>query len=62
MVFRADKGHMRSVIGLCATFGTFVGGYVPSLWGDSGLSLTALVFAAVGGVLGVWLGVRLSAD
>jgi hypothetical protein len=53
---------MRSVIGLCATFGTFAGGYVPSLWGDSGLSLTALVFAAAGGLLGVWLGVRLSAD
>jgi hypothetical protein len=53
---------MRSVIGLCATFGTFAGGYVPSLWGDSGLSLTALLFGAAGGVFGVWLGVRLSAN
>lgn len=51
---------MRSVIGLCATFGTFAGGYVPSLWGASGLSLTALVLAAAGGIAGVVLGVRLS--
>jgi len=52
---------MRSVIGLCATFGTVVGGYVPTVWGDSGFSLVSVVFAAVGGVAGVWLGVRVSA-
>lgn len=53
---------MRSVIGLCATFGTIVGGYVPSLWGGSSLSLMSVVFAALGGIAGVWLGVRLSAN
>jgi hypothetical protein len=51
---------MRSVIGLWATFGTFAGAYVPTLWGHSGLSITSLVFGAVGGIFGVWLGVRLS--
>ncbi|MFL5953223.1 MAG: hypothetical protein ACJ76I_03835 [Gaiellaceae bacterium] len=51
---------MRSVIGLCATFGTLAGGYVPALWGDSGLSLTSFVCAALGGLAGVWLGARLS--
>ena len=51
---------MRSVIGLCATFGTFAGGYVPTLWGGSDFSLSSLLFAAVGGIAGVWLGVRLS--
>ena len=51
---------MRSVIGLCATFGTFVGGYVPTLWGDSGFSLTSVVCAALGGLVGVWLGYRVS--
>lgn len=53
---------MRSVTGLCATFGTFAGGCLPSLWGDSGLSLTALACSALGGLAGVWLGVRLSSD
>jgi hypothetical protein len=58
----ADNESMRSVIGLCATFGAFAGGYVPALWGDNGLSLTAVVFAALGGLAGVWLGVRLQSN
>ena len=53
---------MRSVVGLCATFGTVAGGYVPSLWGGSSLSLTSVACAALGGVAGVWLGVHVSAN
>jgi hypothetical protein len=30
---------MRTVIGVCATAGMFVGGYVPVLWGASAFSL-----------------------
>ena len=59
-MFAADTDPMRSVIGLCATFGTIAGGYVPSLWGGSSLSLTSVVCAALGGITGVWLGVRLA--
>jgi hypothetical protein len=50
----------RSVIGLTALVGTTIGGFLPELWGDSGMSLVSLAFAAVGGVAGVWLGARLS--
>lgn len=49
----------RSVIGLCAGFGTVVGGYLPELWGASGFSLMSIVFSVVGGVAGIWLGIRL---
>ena len=49
----------RSVIGLCGGFGTVVGGYLPELWGASGFSLMSLVFSAVGGIAGVWLGLRI---
>ena len=52
---------MRSVIGLCATFGMFAGGYVPELWGSSSFSPVSLLFGAAGGIAGVWLGIRLSA-
>jgi hypothetical protein len=52
---------MRSVIGLCSFVGMSVGGYVPVLWGASALSLTSLLFGALGGVAGVWLGARISA-
>jgi hypothetical protein len=51
----------RSVIGLCAIVGTTIGGFVPELWGGSGLGLAALLFAAVGGVAGIFLGARLAA-
>ena len=50
----------RSVIGLCAGFGTVVGGYVPELWGAGSFSLASLLFAFAGGAAGVWLGVRVS--
>jgi hypothetical protein len=47
------------VIGICATAGALAGGYLPVLWGDSGLSLVSLVFGAVGAVVGVLVGARL---
>jgi hypothetical protein len=50
---------MRSVIGVSATVGMIVGGYVPVLWGASSFSLVSLLFSAVGGASGVWLGARL---
>jgi uncharacterized membrane protein YeaQ/YmgE (transglycosylase-associated protein family) len=47
------------VIGICATVGAVVGGYLPILWGDSGLSFVSLIFGAVGAVVGVLVGARL---
>ena len=50
----------RSVIGLCATFGFFAGGYVPALWGASSLSATSLLFGLAGAIAGIRLGIRIS--
>ena len=50
----------KSVIGLCAGFGGFVGGYVPVLWGASSFSLVSVVFGLAGAVAGVWFGYRIS--
>jgi hypothetical protein len=50
----------RSVIGLCAVAGTALGGFVPDLWGGSTLSAASLLFSALGGIAGIWAGVRLS--
>jgi len=50
----------RSGIGLCGGFGTLVGGYLPVLWGAGSFSLVSVLFSFVGGVAGIWLGVRIS--
>jgi hypothetical protein len=50
----------RSLISLCAVVGTVVGGFVPALWGNNGIGLAGVLFAAIGGIAGVWLGLRLS--
>ena len=50
----------RSVIGVCALFGSAVGGYVPVLlWGASSFSVVSLLFGGLGAVAGVWLGARI---
>ena len=51
---------MRSTIGICATFGTFAGGYLPELWGSSSFSAISVLFSAIGGIAGIWVGIRLS--
>jgi hypothetical protein len=49
-----------SVIGICAFVGLCIGGFVPELWGGSALGFQSLLFGALGGIAGVWLGVKLT--
>ena len=48
------------MIGFCAMVGGTVGGFVPELWGASAFSLGSLMFSVLGGIAGVWLGVRVA--
>ena len=46
----------NKILVLGAVIGTFLGSLVPMLWGNSnGLSLQSLIFATLGGILGIWL-------
>jgi hypothetical protein len=40
--------------------GSTAGGFVPMLWGDSALSLAAVVWGGIGGILGIWFGYKIS--
>jgi hypothetical protein len=57
----ADQFPMgRGVIGMCVLLGGIVGGYVPVLWGASSLGGQSLLFGAVGSLVGVYVGARIS--
>jgi hypothetical protein len=53
-------GGGRSVIWLCVTAGSTVGGVIPMLWGASSLGGMSILFGLFGGIAGVFVGVRLS--
>jgi hypothetical protein len=38
--------------------GSTVGGFLPLLWGESAFSLSSVVLSAVGGLVGIWAGVK----
>lgn len=51
--------EQKKLITLFMFIGSVVGGYLPSLWDASMFSFSGIVFSAVGGFLGIWLGYRL---
>lgn len=40
--------------------GGTLGGYVPALWGDGYMSMSSVLFTFVGGILGIWIGYKVS--
>jgi hypothetical protein len=40
--------------------GSTAGAYAPSLWGVSSFSFTSALLSAVGGIIGIWIGFKLS--
>lgn len=39
--------------------GSIIGGYIPVLFGASALSMWGLLTGAIGGVIGIWIGLKL---
>jgi len=50
----------KRVITFGMVVGGFVGGWVPALWGASGLSMSAVACSTLGALAGVWLGWKLT--
>jgi uncharacterized membrane protein YeaQ/YmgE (transglycosylase-associated protein family) len=36
--------------------GSVLGGWLPSLWGAGGLTMSAMLFSTIGGLVGIWAG------
>ena len=49
----------RRVIWIFVAVGSTIGGLAPEAWGGSAFGLASLVFGCLGGLAGLWLGVRL---
>ncbi len=40
--------------------GSSIGGYIPTLWGHGLLTYTSVLFTAIGGFIGIWIGFKIS--
>ncbi len=40
--------------------GSTIGGYIPTIWGDSFLSFSSIFGSLLGGLVGIWAGYKLS--
>lgn len=52
--------NSKSLIWIFMFVGSAIGGFIPSLWGDSFFSMWSVVLTAVGGIAGIYLGFKLS--
>ncbi|MFB2896275.1 hypothetical protein ACE1CI_25475 [Aerosakkonemataceae cyanobacterium BLCC-F50] len=50
----------KLIIGVGMFVGSTIGSYVPILWGASLFSLSSILFGGIGGVLGIFIGYRIS--
>jgi len=50
----------KLLIGIGIFVGSTIGSYIPLLWGGSLLSLASIWFGVLGGIVGIWIGYRLS--
>ena len=46
------------VIGMIA--GSVLGGWLPSLWGAGGITMSAMIGSTIGGLAGIWAGWKIS--
>ena len=50
----------KKIIVFTTIIGTFVGGYVPNLWNAGFLSMSGIIFSAIGGIVGIWVGYQIN--
>ena len=52
--------NSKSLIWFFMAIGGAIGGYIPMLWGDSFFSFSSVLLTAVGSILGIYVGFKLS--
>ena len=52
--------NSRFVIMAALTVGSVVGSYLPTLWGAGFFSMWSVLLGGIGGLVGIWVGYKLS--
>ena len=50
----------KGIIWLFAGVGSTIGGMIPMLWGAGFISFSSIILTAVGGIVGIYLGFKLT--
>lgn len=53
-------GNKKSILTTCTILGSAVGSYAPALFGGSALSFTSVITAALGGIAGIYIGLKIT--
>lgn len=51
---------MKKLVYIGMFIGGTVGGMIPGLWGADMFSFSGIIFNAIGALVGIWIGYRLS--
>lgn len=51
---------MKKLVWIGMLIGSSIGGFIPTLWGAGFLSFSSIILTAVGGMIGIWVGYKLS--
>lgn len=51
---------MKTLVTIGMVIGSFIGSYIPLIWGDNVLSITSILFGAFGGFMGIWAGYKIA--
>lgn len=46
----------KKLVTIGMAIGSFIGGYIPGLWGAGLFSFSSILFTALGGLAGIWAG------
>jgi hypothetical protein len=52
--------NSKSIVWIFMFVGSAVGGFIPELWGDGFFSMWSVLLTAVGGIIGIYVGFKLS--
>ena len=50
----------KSAIYLFMFIGSTIGGFIPMIWGDMSMGMSAVIFGAIGGIGGIYVGYKIN--